>query len=648
MSDKHISNELKILALEAINKAGSGHSGSVLSAGDILYTLYTKHFLADKSKSILRDRFVLSNGHACAGLYAILAGLGYFDIAELNHFRSFNALLSGHPEINIPGIDCATGPLGQGVANAVGMAIAETRMNARFKAGHYTFCMAGDGCLQEGVANEALSIAGLYKLNKFILLYDKNNITLDGKLAQSSIDNVYLKFASMNFNVIECDGHNISEIDNALKVAKNSKDKPTVIIFNTIIGKDTALANSNLSHGKVYSREEIDKLKKKLGVKSPNMDLSEKVKISLKKISEKIKKKFVNYQIKFDQILDKNEVERAIFRKYETNDFVLNFDLEPKEMSTRDANSVVLNQVAKTKENLMVLSADLSSSTRVKVSGENLYSVKNRLGVNVNVGIREHAMGAIANGIALHGGMSVICSTFMAFSNYMMPAIRMASIMKLPVMFAFSHASAYDTPDGITHLPVEQLDQLRLIPGVKVVRPDDIYECIQIYKWWINNSYTMCVALSRGKLPLIGYNKNVEKGAYFITEKGKFNIMSSGGEVGLALDVRQILKDQGVDIGVISVPCIEIFEEQDKEYKKEILSSPLFVIESSTCAKYLKFTPYQAIFNVEEFSQTGNESELKNAQGFTPNAIANEIIKIVSKTKKKSVGATKTTTKKTK
>lgn len=643
MSNKHISNELKILALEAINKAGSGHSGSVLSAGDILYTLYTKHILSDNTKSILRDRFVLSNGHACAGLYAILAGLGYFDIEELSHFRSFGAMLSGHPEITIPGIDCATGPLGQGVANAVGMAIAETMLNAKFKAGHYTYCMAGDGCLQEGVANEALSIAGLYKLNKFILLYDKNNVTLDGNLKQSSNDDVYMKFASMNFNIIECNGHDIAEIDNAIKTAKKCKNKPSVIIFETIIGKDTALANSNLSHGKVYSTEDIEKLRKKLGVKSPNLDLSEKTKNVLQKTGERIKNRFVQYKMKFDARLEKSAEDKELFDRYIRNDFNLDININPAEMSTREANAQVLNEIAKGNENLIVLSADLSSSTRVKISGDNDYSVKNRKGVNVHVGIREHAMGAIANGIALHGGFNVICSTFMTFSNYLLPAIRMASIMKLPVMFAFSHASSYDSPDGTTHLPIEQLDQLRLIPGVKVVRPDDIYECVQSYKWWLSNSYTMCIALSRGKLPLIGEKSNVEKGAYFITEKGKFNIMSSGGEVGLALDVRQILRDQGVDIGVISVPCIEIFEMQDKSYTKEILSNPLFVIESSTCAKYLKYTPHQAIFNVEEFGETGGESELKNAQGFTPNAIANKILKIVGNTKKRQTAKSKET-----
>ena len=274
MKDIDISNELKILGLEAISNAGSGHSGSVMSAGDILFTLYTRHLISGLKDEPLRDRFVLSNGHACAGLYAILASLNFFSLDELKHFRKYGGLLTGHPEIDIPGIDSATGPLGQGVANAVGMAIAETIMNARFHLSHYTYCMVGDGCLEEGVGLEALSIAGLYKLNKFILLYDKNDVTLDGNLNKSSIDDMKLKFKSMGFNVLECDGHNIEKIDRAIDKAKSSKDKPTVIIFKTIIGKDTPLAGSNLSHGKAFKLDEIDSIKKKLNVEKPFLNLS--------------------------------------------------------------------------------------------------------------------------------------------------------------------------------------------------------------------------------------------------------------------------------------------------------------------------------------------------------------------------------------
>jgi len=291
MLDKKISNELKILALEMINNAGSGHSGSVLSCGDALYTLYTRHILTDGTKNMNRDRFVLSNGHVCAGLYSILVGMGYEDFAEINNFRKFGGKFAGHPEIEINSIDANTGPLGQGVANAVGMSIAETIMNEHFGVEHYTYCMCGDGCLQEGVALEALSVAGLYGLNKFILLYDKNNVTLDGALKQSSNENVKLKFKSMNFNVISVDGYNIEQIDKAIIKAKQSKNKPTVIILNTTIGKDTHLENNNKSHGAVYSKEEIECLKKKYNINNKYLSLNNETKnyLNNKKIEINLK-----------------------------------------------------------------------------------------------------------------------------------------------------------------------------------------------------------------------------------------------------------------------------------------------------------------------------------------------------------------------
>jgi len=632
MTDKLISNELKVLALETINNAGSGHSGSVLSAGDILYTLYTKHLITDGTKSMLRDRFVLSNGHACAGLYAILSAFNYFDVEELKNFRSYKGLLTGHPEIEIPGIDASTGPLGQGVANAVGMAIAESIMNAKFGLSHYTYCMAGDGCLQEGVALEALSIAGLYKLNKFILLYDKNDITLDGKLSQSNTDNMVKKFMSINFNVIECNGHNINMINEAFEKAKKSKDKPTVIIFKTIIGKDTSLQGSHLSHGKVFGFDDIWALRKKLAVTSPLMYISDEAKHDLLLKSAKISEKFKLREENFNNLLNNNKELEKLYEKYLKNDFKFKIKDNKKEMSTRDANNYVLNEFASSVENLLVLSADLSSSTKVKINDGGAYSANNRLGKNIAVGIREHAMGAIANGIALHGGFNVVCSTFLTFSNYMLPAIRMAGIMKLPVMFAFSHSSIYDTVDGITHLPVEQLDQLRLIPNNVVIRPANINECVLPYDLWKDCEHPICVSLSRGNLPYFDKDEQMNKGAYYVTnEKSDINIMASGSEVSIALEVKEALKEKGVIANVVSIPSVEIFENQAKAYKNKILNKPMFVIESGTCCKYFKFVPAENIFNVCEFGATGDEVNLKKHFGYDVLTISKKILKIMNK-----------------
>ena len=635
--DQKISNELKILALEEINNAGSGHSGSVLSAGDILYTLYTKHLLSDeKGNAIDRDRFVLSNGHACAGLYAILAGLNYFNITELKKFRQFNGLLTGHPEIEIPGIDASTGPLGQGVGNAVGMAIAESILDARFNLTHYTYCMVGDGCLEEGVGLEVLSVAGLYKLNKFILLYDKNDVTLDGKLEKSNTDDMVMKFKSMNFNVLECDGHNVDEINNSITQAKQEKDRPTVIIFHTIIGKDTRLAGSNLSHGKVFSIEEIVELRNKLNVTSPILDLSEDTKQRLNKIKQEISKKYQKKSDRYSNFLDKNKELQKKYINFINNDFSYKEKEFIENSSTRQMNNKVLNEIAKEVENILVLSADLSSSTKVKIEQDSEYSATNRLGKNIAVGIREHAMGAIANGIALHKGFNVICSTFLTFSNYLLPAIRMASIMHLPIMFTFSHSSIYDTPDGITHLPVEQLDQLRLTPNLLVCRPFNSAEIYQSYNWLFTRNQPVCLCLSRGDIEYCPSNYEVIKGGYrlFIDNSTDGYILSSGSEIPLASEVMDKLEGK-YNLNVVSMLSIEIFEEQTTRYKNSILSKPIFVIESSTAVKYLKYTNEDRIFAIKEFGSTGDEANLKKKYGFTSNTIAKKILKILDNIKHK-------------
>lgn len=629
--DKKVLNELKILALETINNAGSGHSGSVLSCADALYTLYTRHLLSDGTKNILRDRFVMSNGHACAILYSIFAGLNYFDINDLKSFRQFGGKLTGHPEIEIEGVDANSGPLGQGVANAVGMAIAETNMRARFNLEHFTYCMAGDGCLQEGVALEALSIAGLYELNKFILFYDKNNITLDGKLKMSSNDDIALKFKSMNFNVYQVDGHNIDKIDKAITKAKKSKNKPSVIILNTKIGKDTDLENSHLSHGKVYTKDEIKSLREKYKINTNYLDLSDDVEKYLQEIKLKIVEKFNQKLENFNNYLKNNKKINKNYLKFINNDFNYKIKKDYLSLATRQANSEVLNQIAATVDNILVLSADLSSSTKVKINNGGIYSKDNPIGKNINVGIREHAMGAIANGIALHGGFRVITSTFLTFANYMMPAIRMAGIMKLPVMFTFSHSSVYDTPDGITHIPVEQLDQLRLIPNVIVARPCDINECETVYKWYFEKQLPMCVCLSRGVLPCYEEKEESIKGAYLLDDtKADVYIMSSGAEVRIAVEVKELLKEK-VKINVISVPSIEIFEAQQKTYKNKLTNKPLFVVESGTCAKYLKYTTEDKIFNVNKFGETGDEVNLREKFGYTAENIAKNILKTLNK-----------------
>ncbi len=632
MLDKKISNELKVLALEMINNAGSGHSGSVLSCGDAIYTLYTRHIITDGTKNIHRDRFVLSNGHVCASLYSVLAGLGYIDFNEIKSFRKFGGKLTGHPEIDVDPIDCSTGPLGQGVANAVGMAIAETKMNCEFGLDHFTYCMCGDGCLQEGVALEALSVAGLYKLKKFILLYDKNNITLDGGLNISSSDNVELKFKSMNFNVITVDGHNIEKIDKAIVKAKQSKNKPTVIILKTKIGKDTNLENSHKSHGCVFDLEEIKKLKKLYQINNKYLELNEETKKYLNNKKLEINLKISEKTTKFHKNIEKNKEKLKKFNNFINKTYKYKIKLNKNKNELRKINNEVLNQISSCVENIVTLSADLSSSTKVLFNDGGNYSVENRLGKNIAVGIREHAMGAIANGIALHGGLIPICSTFLVFSNYMLPAIRMAGIMDLPVVFTFSHSAGYEIGDGITHIPVEQLDQLRLMPNITTFRPYDMVECVASYDWFFENQKPMCLCVSKTATYPINSKEDMSVGAYFVTnDKADINIISSGADVQIALELKEELKKENITANVISVPSLEVFENQPQKIKNKFLNKPLFVIEASTCAKYLKYTDEKKIFNSTKFGVSGDSENIKKHFEFDLKTLVNKIKKEIKK-----------------
>lgn len=630
MLDKQISNELKVLALEMINNAGSGHSGSVLSCTDAIYTLYTRHILTNGTKHILRDRFVLSNGHVCAALYSVLAGMGYVDFEEIKNFRKFGGNLTGHPEIEVDSIDCSTGPLGQGVANAVGIAIAETIMNDKFGCSHYTYCMFGDGCLQEGVALEALSLAGLYKLNKLIFLYDKNDVTLDGNLKISSNDDVVKKFKSMNLNVITCDGYNIEKIDKAIIKAKQNKEKPTVIILKTTIGKDTSLENSCKSHGAVFSVEEINKLKNKYKINNEFLQLNEETKKYLNnkkiEINSKISEKIEN----FNDNLRKNKELLKKYNNFVKNDFKYKIKNIKEKLSTRDINNLILNDIAKTNENIVVLSADLSSSTKVKINDGGEYSSRNRLGKNIAIGIREHAMGAVANGIALHGGLVPITSTFLAFSNYMLPSVRMAGIMNLPVVFTFSHSSAYDIADGVTHVPVEQLDQLRLIPNITTFRVADSFETKSAYDWFYANHKPMCLCVSKTAIMPINSKEDTTGGAYFVTnEKASINIMASGTDVELAMQLQFELKKEDIISNVISMISLELFEGQSKSFKNKFLNKPLFVIEASTCVKYLKYTTEDKIFNLSKFGISADGANMRTFYGSDLQTLVNKIKKVL-------------------
>jgi len=596
MNSERMCKLAKILALESINNAGSGHSGIVLSSAEIFQALFEKHLkvCAKYPDDINRDRFVLSAGHGSSIYYAYLYILGYLSIDDLKNFRTVGSKTPGHPEITTSGVDASTGPLGQGIANAVGMAIADTMLSAREKDfGHYTYCLCGDGCLMEGVALEAISLAGHFKLNKFILLYDKNNTTLDSSLKIENTEDVKAKFLSCNFNVIEC-GQNIKEIDKAISEAKKSKDKPSVIICNTIIGKDSSKEDSNKAHGAVLSVEEIKSLRKKYELSTGSFSVPKDVMQDIKSLRAQ-KAKFKPYK--------HEKLKEFISANYEA------CVSANEDKSTRDWGGVVINEYAKHCPNLISLSADLFSSTKTEIKDGGVYSANNRQGRNLYMGIREHAMAGVANGIALHGGFKIVVSTFLSFCDYMRPAIRMTALMNLNVVYVFTHDSIVVGQDGATHQPIEQIDSLNLIPNLKVIRP-------------CNRIETVCgfnLALSGGSFAIIESRQviknintipmGVHSGAYYVTfdKKAKANLIASGSEVELCVRLSEMLKKLKISVNVISCPCVKLIKNMDNFHNKKLKN---IVISFGTGMSLTNAFKADFVENVTTFGISGKDVDV--------------------------------------
>lgn len=637
-------NELKALALDSIENAKSGHPGIVFSSAEILYTLFAKHFKFNPQDTDWhnRDRFVMSAGHGSALLYSIMHLCGYdISINDLKKFRSFGSKTPGHPEITTSGIDCATGPLGQGVANAVGMAIAETMLASKFNktidlVDHYTYCLVGDGCLMEGVALESISLAGHYQLNKLILLYDKNNVTLDEKLSKSNTEDVSKKFLACNFNVLEVkNGHDIKQINEALIKAKCSK-KPTIIIFDTTIARESVVENSNVSHGKPLGEVEVSRLKKLWGLKDELFYISKEVKNHFNNV---IKTKILNY----DDELKKEEAyqiyDKTLYEKYHAfinGNFDTSLQISNENEPTRDSSATLVNEVAINNENFVCASADVSSSTKLYLTDEGDYSIKNRSGRNIFMGVREHAMAGICNGIALHGGLKVACSCFFAFSDYMRASIRMAALMKLPVIYVFTHDSLAAGYDGATHQPIEHLDSMRLIPNITVFRPCDANECLAGWRVALTNNIPTALILTRQSVNAQNSSVNgATKGGYILSEKENAvaTIIATGSEVELAVKVQQKLIESNIMVDVVSLPCTELFDIQIEKYKKSVIKNKCVIgIEASTGAVLQRYTQkYENIYRVTVFGDSGSGQDVMNKHGFNVDNLTKFCLNIIKK-----------------
>lgn len=646
---------IRSTCIDVINKAKSGHPGMALGSAPILYTLFKNHLVSDSENPnwINRDRFILSAGHASALLYTMLHLCGYgLTIDDLKQFRQLNSLTPGHPEYgHTLGVDATSGPLGQGIAQAVGVAMAEQALQGQYEDGdkiinHYTYCLCGDGCLQEGLSQEAISYAGHQKLNKLILFYDSNNVTLDGSLDMSFSEDVKTRFLASGWNVLEVsDGNDLKQIDEAISKAKKSKDKPTLIIVKTIIGFGSLKQGTSKVHGSPLGQEDGAHAKKEVYhydyedffIPSEVYDNFKNTFIKRGKIAyESWKNDFKNYA--------KNHKKEALrFENLINNDVSAYLsDVMPdvevgSQISTRNASGKALNDYILSIPNLIGGSADVAGSVITKINGGTDFTPSNRHGHNINWGIREFLMASAANGIMLHHGLRVYVGCFLVFADYMKSAIRMAALSHLPVIYLFSHDSIAVGEDGPTHQPIEQLAMLRSIPNLNVIRPCDEKETYAA--WYLAlKSLNRPTAIILSRQNLLNLEKTcldgVKKGAYTILDnkENDIELIATGSEVSLALDAANSLLESNIKAKVVSMPCFELFEDQDKQYQDEILSLPYekrFSIEMLSTFGWAKYAKHN--IGIDSFGTSAPANDAIKYFKFTKEDIVNKILKLLNK-----------------
>lgn len=647
---------IRATCIDGINKAKSGHPGMALGSAPILYTLFTRHLVSAPTYPnwINRDRFVLSAGHASMLLYTVLHFAGYqITLDDLKNFRQLDSLTPGHPEYrHTPGIDATSGPLGQGIAQAVGIALAERSLSAMYEEGnqvfnHYTYALCGDGCLEEGLSQEAISFAGIQKLNKLILLYDSNKVTLDGNLDLSSNEDTKKRFASCHWNVLEVnDGNDVDAIDNAIKKAKKSKDKPTLIIVHTIIGYGSKNENTCKVHGAPLGDEDGALAKQKYGYNYAPWEIPETVYETFRntfiargnKAIKKWERTFKAYKkthlaeaTRIEETIN-NDVSKYIFKELP----VFNDDFKD---STRNTSQAILNILNKEVFNLIGGSADVAKSVCTIIKDEKNCNPETPEGRNINFGIREFAMACIQNGMLLHGGLRTYVGCFLVFSDYMKSAIRMAALSKLPAIYLFSHDSIAVGEDGPTHQPIEQLAMLRAMPNVDVIRPCDATETAASWKLGLLSSETpTAIILSRQGLPEMKASNydGVAHGAYIVGkelgEKPDSVIIATGSEVSLAMEAKAKLYNEGIDVRVVSMPSQELFLKTDEEYQLSVLGDDYdhrISVEMLTTFGWGRFARFN--MGIDSFGTSAPANDAIKSFGFTSDALVDLVKKVVGK-----------------
>ena len=655
-SCKIIANTIRGLSVDGVAAANSGHPGMPLGMADVCAVLWSEHmnFNPKNPKWLNRDRFILSAGHGSMLIYSLLHLYGYdLSMDDLKAFRQWGSKTPGHPENFVTaGVETTTGPLGQGVANAVGFALAEASLAARYNRegseiiDHYTYVVAGDGCLQEGISHEACSFAGHNKLGKLIMLYDSNNITIDGPTHISFTEDTRKRFEAYGWQVLEIDGHDYDQINAAIAEAKKEKSKPSIIICKTIIGFGSPnRAGTSKAHGEPFPAEEIELMKEKLGLPK---DKSFFVPDEISDLRAKTQEKGENLENKWNELWEnyknKNqeaakELENSI--KGEISKEALDIPLfgSEKAIATRSASGTVLNHIAKYIPQLMGGSADLTPSNNTLPAGEESFSPENPKGRYIRYGVREHGMAAIMNGMALHGGVLPYSGTFFVFSDYMRPAMRMSALMEQQVVYVLTHDSIGLGEDGPTHQPEAHLWAYRTIPNMTVIRPMDANETAEAWKSALKNKKgPTCLVLTRQNLPVydragLGWAKSEEaqKGGYVLCEDKDFEaiIIATGSEVELAVEAKTKLNEQGVKVRIVSMPSTNIFDEQPQEYKESVLPKNILkrvAVEAGVTLGWYKYVGLEGrVIGLDRFGASAPYKTLYKEFGITTEAIVEAV-----------------------
>ena len=641
---------IRSLSMDAIQKANSGHPGLPLGAAEaaaVLYGEVMKHNPAD-SKWADRDRFVLSAGHGSMLLYSILHLAGYkVSMDDIKNFRQVGSKCPGHPEFgDTDGVECTGGPLGQGVSMAVGMAVAEQMLAAKFNTpnhkivDHYTYSLVGEGCLQEGVASEACSLAGNLKLGKLIVFYDQNKISIDGNTDITFTDNIAARYKAYGWQVLKGSMYDVEGIVALVKEAKKCKDQPTLIMLKSVIGKGAPKQGTADVHGAPLGAEGIKAAKKKLGLP---VDKDFYVVPDAYKYFEKKKAAFAkaeaDWNAEFAAWAKENPELKKLWDAYHSDAVT---DASVKDVAykvgdacaTRDASGKALNVIAARYANLVGGSADLMgpNKTAFKATDNGTFSPANRAGRTIEYGIREFAMSAVCAGISLHGGLRPFCATFLVFADYLRPSLRVVSLMKQPVIYVFTHDSIYVGEDGPTHQPIETMTSLRAIPGVQAIRPGDPEESMEAWKIaYASKDHPVCMAFTRQALAVYAkddksWKKNMAScGAYIVktgADKPDITILASGSEVNMALKAADMVKDK--KIRVVSVPDLKKFENLPKAKQEAIIGPAKRIVctEAGISMEWLQFTSKENCFCIDTFGTSGPANKVAEYMGFTAEKLA--------------------------